>query len=79
MKNPTVKCLLFALFALVLTLSMSAQGLVSSGLTGLVRDSGGRPVAGAAVKAVHTPTGTSYAASTNSAGRYSFSGMMVGG
>ncbi len=55
------------------------QGIVSSGITGLVRSAGGQPIAGATVTAVHTPTGTSYTAVTSSAGRYSFSGMVVGG
>ncbi len=56
-----------------------AQGVVSSGMTGLVRDSSGQPVAGAAVVAKHEPTGTVYTGTTNAGGRYSFSGMIVGG
>src|ERR1039458_7324276 len=56
-----------------------AQGIVSAGLTGIVRDTGGKAVAGAAITAVHTPTGTSYDAVTNATGRYNFRGMIAGG
>ncbi|MEO5960507.1 MAG: carboxypeptidase-like regulatory domain-containing protein, partial [Opitutaceae bacterium] len=37
-----------------------SQGVVSSGLTGLVRDEAGKPVPGATLTATHLPTGTSY-------------------
>ena len=56
-----------------------AQGIVSAGLTGIVRDTGGKAVPGAAITAVHTPTGTSYDAVTNATGRYNFRGMIAGG
>ncbi len=56
-----------------------AQGVVSAGVTGMVRDNGGKAVVGAAVTAVHTPTGTSYDAVTNEAGRYNFRGLIAGG
>jgi hypothetical protein len=57
-----------------------AQGVVSSGMTGLVRDNpGGKPIANASVTAVHTPTGTSYSGSTTESGRYNFRGLNVGG
>ncbi len=62
----------FAPFAL-------AQGVVTAGLTGIVRDNGGKLIAGAAVTAVHTPTGTSYDAKTTEAGRYNFRGLIAGG
>ncbi len=56
-----------------------AQGVVSSGLTGLVRDPSGKPVANATVTATHTPTGTNYTATSSESGRYNFRGMVVGG
>jgi hypothetical protein len=56
-----------------------AQGTVSSGLNGLVRDQAGRPAGGVTVTAVHEPTGTTYSATSSSAGRFSFGGMIVGG
>jgi hypothetical protein len=57
----------------------AAQGVVSSGLTGLVRDTTGKPVANASVTAVHTPTGTTYSAASGESGRYNFRGLIVGG
>ena len=56
-----------------------AQGVVSSGITGLVRDNGGKIVSGATVTAVHTPTGTHYTATSSETGRYNFRGLIVGG
>ena len=56
-----------------------AQGVVTSGLTGIVRDSGGKAIVGAAVTAVHTPTGTSYNATTTDSGRFNFRTMIAGG
>ncbi|MBI5690264.1 MAG: TonB-dependent receptor [Verrucomicrobia bacterium] len=56
-----------------------AQGVVSSGLTGTVRDTNGKPVANATVNAVHTPTGTAYSATSTESGRYNFRGLVVGG
>ena len=55
------------------------QGIVTSGLTGFVRDSGGKIVAGAAVTATHTPTGTTYNSTSTDTGRYYFRGMIAGG
>jgi outer membrane receptor protein involved in Fe transport len=52
---------------------------VSSGITGLVRTSDGKPVSGVTVTAVHTPTNASYSDTTNASGRFSFSGLPVGG
>lgn len=64
--------------ALSLCLTGHAQ-LVSAGLTGVVNDSGGKPVSGATITAVHVPTNTSYTATTNENGRFRFSGLRVGG
>src|SRR5260221_656220 len=53
--------------------------VVSAGMTGLVHDSGGKPVAAATVTATHVPTGTSYTAATKPDGRYYFRGLIAGG
>jgi hypothetical protein len=57
----------------------AAQGVVSSGMTGLVRDTNGKPIANASITAVHTPTGTSYNAAASEGGRFNFRGLVVGG
>jgi len=69
----------FLFITLALAPAAFAQGVVSSGLTGTVKDTGGKTVAGATVTATHTPTGTTYTATTTDAGRYNFRGMIVGG
>ncbi len=68
-----------ALAPLALTPVASAQGIVSSAMTGIVTDSGGKALAGATVTARHEPTGTTYTATTNASGRFSYGGMVVGG
>jgi len=68
------------LFALSFILnSVLAQGVTTSSMTGFVIDQSGNGVAGAAVTAVHTPTNTTYTATTNAAGRFYFAGVPVGG
>ncbi len=58
--------------------SVSAQ-TVSSGITGLVYSADGGAVSGATITAVHTPTNAKFTTTTNSSGRYNFSGLPVGG
>ena len=67
--------LLATLFAGV---SAFAQ-VTTSGLTGYVADEDGEPLVGAAVIAVHTPSGTQYSAVSNEEGRYIITGMRSGG
>lgn len=71
--------LAFGLALVCSAVGLHAQGIVSGGMTGIVRDATGNPVNGATVKATHIPTGTTYTATTGAAGRFSFSGMVVGG
>ncbi|HEY2829324.1 MAG TPA: carboxypeptidase regulatory-like domain-containing protein, partial [Thermoanaerobaculia bacterium] len=56
-----------------------AQGVTTSGITGIVKDSQGAVVPGASVVAVHVPSGTTYDAVTQSDGRFFIQGMRVGG
>jgi hypothetical protein len=67
-----------AVFLAGMASSASAQ-VVSSGITGNVIDNNGKPVAGATITAVHTPTGTTYTATTRGDGRYTFRSLVVGG
>ena len=67
--------------ALAVTLSPRAfaQAVVSSTLSGTLLDQEGKPLAGANVTAVHVPTNSSYTAITSPTGRFSFTGLRVGG
>ncbi len=53
--------------------------VTTSALSGRVVDQNGEPVIGAAVMALHEPSGTSYGAVTNVDGRYTIQGMRTGG
>ena len=53
--------------------------VTTSSLGGKVADEVGEPLAGAAVIAVHTPSGTRYSAVANIDGRYTIAGMRTGG
>lgn len=70
---------LAVLVAFALSAFGFAQGVVSSGLTGIVRDKAGKPVPGATLTATHVPTGTVYTAVAGETGRYHFRGLVVGG
>ena len=56
----------------------SAQ-VTTSAMSGRIVDEAQQPVIGAAVTAVHTPSGTRYTAVTNNDGRYTLQGMRTGG
>src|SRR5438105_14278172 len=72
--------ILIAVTALAMLLSPSGLAQVTTtGLAGRVTSDDGKAIAGASVSLVHVPTNTSYRTSTNSDGRYSFSGLPVGG
>ena len=58
---------------------LSAQGLTASSLSGRIVAEDGTPLAGATVKVVHQPTNSVYQTETSSSGRFSFSGVRVGG
>jgi hypothetical protein len=70
---------LLAAFALAICSAPSIAQVVSSGITGLVRDTAGAPVAGATVSVVHVPTNATSTAVTNQTGRFGIRGLPVGG
>jgi hypothetical protein len=56
-----------------------AQGVTTGAIVGVVTNEQQQPVAGAAVIAVHLPSGTSYEANSRADGRFSLPGVRVGG
>lgn len=79
LKKQILKLLFLGAAALAFVAAAAYGQVVSSAMTGTVTDEAGAPVAGAVVTAVHTPTNTRYTATTGANGRFSFSGMPVGG
>lgn len=79
LKKQILKILLVGAVALGFAAVAVHAQVVSSAMTGTVTDSSGAPVANAAVTAVHTPTNTKFTATTGANGRFSFTGMPVGG
>ena len=72
------KRILTAVAVMLVGISAFAQ-ITTSSLNGKVSDSTGEPVVGAAVIAVHTPSGTQYYAVANAEGRFAINGMRSGG
>ena len=62
-----------------MTLNSAFAQVTTSSLSGRVTDENQEPLAGAAVVAVHTPSGTQYAAVANAQGRFNINGMRAGG
>ena len=67
------------LFVLLGGSRVIAQGVTTSSINGVVSDDKGAVLPGATVVAIHTPSGTRYGITTNSAGRYTFPAVRIGG
>ena len=76
--NKFLKLMLSLVAALAFVVSGYAQFTTSS-MTGRIVDESGEPLTGAAVVAVHTPSGTQYYAVANGEGYYTIQGMRPGG
>ena len=76
--NKFFKLMLSVVAALSFVVSAHAQ-FTTSTMTGRIVDESGEPLAGAAVVAVHTPSGTQYYAIANGEGYYTIQGMRPGG
>jgi len=81
MKKRALPVFAFCLFMglLALPAHLSAQGVTSSSLGGLVTDASGNPVVGAEIAAVDTSTGTRYSSVTRAGGRWDIPNVKTGG
>lgn len=81
--NPTdmkrLKLLFSSIIFFLIPVLIFGQGATTSSLSGKITDSRGEPMAGASVIAVHSPSGTQYATTTDNAGNYRIQNMRVGG
>ncbi|MBO4476495.1 MAG: TonB-dependent receptor [Bacteroidales bacterium] len=78
MRKKLFVSLLLSLTAMAFAVSAFAQ-VTTAALGGRVTDASGESVPGAAVIAVHQPSGSQYYGLTNAEGRYSINGMRSGG
>ena len=76
--NKLFKVLLSSVTAMLFVVSAYAQ-FTTSTLTGKVIDENNEPLVGAAVIAIHTPSGSQYFAIANEEGYYTIQGMRPGG
>ena len=74
----TIKGFLALLIGIIISFGASAQ-VTTSSISGRVVDQDGGALAGAAVVAVHAPSGTQYYSVANDKGRFNISGMRTGG
>lgn len=74
----TIKGFLTILLSVIFSTVTFAQ-VTTSSISGLVEDEKGEPLVGAAVVAVHTPSGSQYYAVANEKGRFNIGGMRPGG
>ncbi|WP_315366498.1 TonB-dependent receptor domain-containing protein [Prevotella koreensis] len=74
-----LKRIYFIIAMLMISTSALWAQVTTSSMSGLVRDAQGETIIGATVQAVHEPSGTRYAAVTNTNGRFTMQGMRNGG
>lgn len=73
-----IKRLLLSAFFL-LSLCIGYAQVTTSSITGIIKSSKNEPLAGATIKATHTPSGTVYTAISQSSGKFTIPNMRVGG
>ncbi|MEI7812755.1 MAG: carboxypeptidase-like regulatory domain-containing protein [Ignavibacteria bacterium] len=72
-----LSALLFLLFCVPSVLS--AQGVTTAAMNGMVTDEDGQILPGATVIATHVPTGANYGTTTRIDGKYNINNLRVGG
>lgn len=77
--NNKVRKLSVMLLLLILPVAALFSQVTTSGMSGRVASADNQPLPGAAVVAVHIPSGTQYATVSNVDGRYTIQGMRPGG
>lgn len=77
--NKQVRKLAVSLLLLLMAVTTSFSQVTTSGMSGRVVSQSNEPLPGAAVVAVHLPSGTQYGTITNMEGRFSLQGMRPGG
>jgi hypothetical protein len=78
MKKSLLFKIVVIVFAFVGLISTADAQVTTSSMNGRVADSRGA-LPGASIKAIHTPSGTTYTAASNNDGRFSIGNMRVGG
>jgi hypothetical protein len=78
MKSRIFPHLASTLLGLLFVCASYAQ-VTTGSITGTVKDSRGEPLAGAAIAAVHVPTGTKYYTTVDAKGNYQLQNMRIGG
>src|SRR6185503_13571781 len=76
--GPPVIAVLAVLALLIPSAPLAAQGVTTGTIAGVVLNME-KPVSGAAVIAIHLPSGTSYEAKSRNDGRFIFPSVRVGG
>ncbi len=80
MVNKQMTLFLFLLLSFfLLNENITAQGVTTAALYGIVKDANGEPLQSATVIAIHGPTGTRYGAYTTSDGRFTLPNLKIGG
>ena len=73
------KSVFLLLVMTLLSTALFAQGVTTASISGTITDTGGQPLIGATVIAVHMPSGSQYGAATRIDGGYTLPAMRVGG
>ncbi len=78
--NKKIPFLTFVIFLLSgVFINLSAQGVTTASMNGIITDMQGNPLPGANIILVHEPSGTQYGTSTGETGIYNLPNLKIGG